>query len=212
MEKSLFEKDFIDRLNKNFEKKSKYFEAKFDVFKELEGLVFEINKCLILELDRASITLTNHMLERLLKIALIYNETGIGAKPVEEWNSIFEEPNKKYNSIQLGNSIELCKKHGLISENQKSFLFKIIRTLMRNGFSHADSSEILSDLPDDSLMFQSSFDKPSDINNVFINQKLIPIMQSIQLEYFAKDNSLMYFDYVFNLILEIEKKLADKQN
>lgn len=114
MEKELFEKAFIDCLNKNFSKQSKIFDFDYSIFSELGGPIFEIYKCLILEFYRASITLTNYMLERLLKLALIYNEVGIGTKPAEEWSSIFENPNKTFSLLSLGNSIEKCRKLNLL--------------------------------------------------------------------------------------------------
>jgi len=126
MEKELFEKTFIDNLNKNFQSRSKCFDFQFYVFSELGGTVFEINKCLILEFHRASITLTNNLLERLLKLSLIYDDAGIGPKPVEDWGTTFEEPNKKYSSISLGNSIEKCRKLDLITEDEKIFLFVFV--------------------------------------------------------------------------------------
>lgn len=211
MEKEIFEKAFIDNLNRNFQKQSKYFEVDFYVFSELESSIFEINKCLILELYRASITLTNNVLERLLKLALIYNEAGIGPIPVENWSSSFEEPNKKYGSIQLGNSIEKCRKLGLISEEEKIFLFDTIRELMRNGFSHADSNKILEGLPDEITMFQGSLSNPNDIKPVNLYQKTIPFIQAIHMDCCAKESAAMYFDYVFELINRIDKRLIDKQ-
>ncbi len=43
---------------------------------------------------------------------------------------------------------------------------------MRNGFSHADSSKILSDLPDETKMFQGSLTNPNeDLKEVSVNQK-----------------------------------------
>jgi hypothetical protein len=210
MEKVLFEKAFMDNLNKNFQSRSKCFEFEFYVFSELEGTVFEINKCLILEFYRASITLTNNLLERLLKLSLIYDEAGIGPKPVEDWSSTFEEPNKKYSSIPLGNSIEKCRKLDLITEEEKVFLFDTIRELMRNGFSHADSSKILNGIPDESTMFQCSFSNPTEIKPVTLNQKTIPFIQAIHIENFAKENAANYFDYVYDLIKKIDKRLIDK--
>jgi hypothetical protein len=210
MEKELFEKAFIDNLNKNFQSRSKYFDFEFYVFSELGGTVFEINKCIILEFHRASITLTNNLLERLLKLSLIYNEAGIGPKPVEDWGATFEEPNKNYSSIPLGNSIEKCKKLGLITENEKVFLFDTIRELMRNGFSHADSTKILNGLPDKTTMFQGSFSNPTEIKPVTVNQKIIPFMQAIHIENFAKENAEDYFDYVFELIKKIDQRLIDR--
>lgn len=210
MEKQIFEKAFMGNLNKNFPSRSKYFDFEFYVFSELGGIVFEINKCLILEFYRASITLTNNLLERLLKLSLIYNDAGIGPKPVETWGNAFGEPNKKYSSISLGTSIEKCKKLGLITEREKVFLFDTIRELMRNGFSHADSTKILNGIPDETTMFQGSFSNPTEIKPVTVNQKIIPFMQAIHIENFAKENAANYFDYVFELIKKIDQRLIDR--
>jgi hypothetical protein len=212
MEKNIFEKDFKDKLDKNFDKQSKYFDFNLKVFNELGTLIFEINKCLILDLNRASITLTNNLLERLLKLALVYNETGIGSKPVENWDSDFSKPNSNYGSMQLGNTIEKCKKFNLLNENEKVYLFDIVRELMRNGFSHADTNKILSDLPDSLKMFEISLSNPTEIKEVNIKHKSIPFLQAIHLENFAKDNANYYFDYVFNLIFRIEQRLIEKTN
>lgn len=210
MEKELFEKAFMDSLNTHFESRSKYFDFQFSVFSELGGTVFEVNKCLILEFHRASITLTNNLLERMLKLSLIYNEAGIGPKPVEDWGTTFQEPNKKYSSISLGNSIEKCRKLRLITEDEKVFLFDTIRELMRNGFSHADSSKILIGIPDETTMIQGSLSNPTEIKPVTINQKIIPFMQSIHMENFAKENASNYFEYVFELITKMDQRLIER--
>lgn len=91
MKKEIFEKAFADGLNKNFDNYSKFFDFEFYVYPELGTIIFEINKCLILEFNRAALTLTNHLLERVLKLALIKNETGIGPIPVETWESVFSD-------------------------------------------------------------------------------------------------------------------------
>lgn len=210
MEKELFEKAFVENLNKNFEKQSEYFEFDFYVFSELGTIVFEINKCLILEFYRASITLTNNLLERLLKLSLIYNEVGTGPIPIETWNDVFKEPNIKYNSNNLGQSIELCKKFNLITQDEKDYLFTIIREIMRNGFSHADTTKILEKLPDETTMFQSSFSNPNELKPINLNQKIIPSLQSTHMRMFAENNAREYFIYIYKLILKIEKRLLDK--
>lgn len=211
MEIELFEKSFIGSLNKNFQSRSRYFDFHFYMFNELDGVVFEINKCLILEFYRASITLTNHLLERLLKLSLIYNETGIGPKPIEDLDSIFKEPNEKYGSFSLGTAIEKCRKLDLLTESESVFLFDIIRDLMRNGFSHADSSKILIGLSDETTMFQGSFKNPTDIKPVSLNPKIIPFIQAIYIGNFAKENAANYFEYVFELIKKIDQRLIDKK-
>lgn len=210
MEKEIFNNAFKTSLNKNFDKFSKYFEFEFYVYPELGTLIFEINKCLILEFNNAAITLTNHILERVLKLALIHNETGIGPIPTELWDSIYSEPNRKYSSINLGNSIEKCKKVGLITDTEKDILFNTIRNIMRNGFSHSDPTLILDSLPDESTFYQGSFSNPTELKKINLNQKTIPIFQSIQMESFAKENSLQYFDFVFTLMKKIDLRLIEK--
>jgi hypothetical protein len=210
MNKEIFENTFIDSLNINFDKYSKYFDFDFYVYPELGPLIFEINKCLILEFNRAAITLTNHVLERVLKLSLIYNETGIGPKPTETWESVFSGPNKKYSSLILGNSIEKCKKEGLLTEREKDVLFDTIRDLMRNGFSHADPTLIMDGLPDKTIVFQGNFSHPEEMNKVSLNQKVIPIFQSIHMDNFAKENALPYFDFVFKLMKNIDLRLQEK--
>lgn len=210
MEREFLEKAFINNLNNNFESYSKYFDFQLYVFSELGETIFEINKCLIFGFHRASITLTNNLLERLLKLSLIYCEVGIGPRPIEDWSNIFKEPNKKYSSISLGNSIEKCRKLNLITENENVFLFDTIRELMRNGFSHADSTKILNKIPDETTMFQGTLSNSTEMNPVTVNQKIIPFIQAIHIENFAKKNAAYYFDYIFELIKKIDQRLIDR--
>jgi len=121
------------------------------------------------------------------------------------------EPNRKYSDIPLGNSIELCKNFELITTEEKGFLFDIIRELMRNGFSHSDPSKILAGLPDETVAFHGNFSGQGEINQISLNQKVIPFLQAEHMENFAKENSSFYFDYVFKLIDEIENRLIEKQ-
>lgn len=213
MENEQFQKEFTEKIEKNFSELSKYYDFNLKVFCEFNTLIFEINNCLLIELNRASITLTNHLLERLLKLALINNETGIGPIEFEKLNEVFQKPNEKYGHIDLANSIELCKKEKLISDKEKDFLFNIIRVLMRNGFSHADSSKILETFPNETKMYQGDFTSSQvELKKVGINQKIIPTFQAIHMENFAKDNAKKYFDFVFHLIFRIENKLIEKLN
>lgn len=210
MEKYHFEKAFNDNLQKNFEKHSKFFDVKLLVLTDLVTVVFEINKCLILELNRASITLTNFLLERVLKLALIYNEAGVGPKPIETWTEIFSGPSKKYNVLNLSTSIEQCKKNGLLTQVEKDYLYDTIRVLLRNGFAHADPSEIIKNIPDETPVFVASFDMPGEIQQINLDQKTIPIFQSIQMNNFAEQIAFKYFESIFNLMMNIDSRLKNK--
>jgi hypothetical protein len=211
MEKGLFEKAFNDNLNKNFEKYSKYFDFKLFVLTDLGTVIFEINKCLILELNRAAITLTNFLLERGLKLALIYNEAGVGPKPVENWTEIFSGPSKKYNIINLSTSIDQCRKVGLLTQVEKDYLYDTIRVLMRNGFAHADPSQIIKNIPDETPVFVGRLDNPGEIQKINLDQKVIPTFQSLQMDNFAKEIASKYFDSIYNLMINIDGRLKSKE-
>jgi hypothetical protein len=214
MNKASIERNFTTNLNNNYSKVFKYLEPRFEVFCEFDHVIYEINNCLIMQLNKASITLTNYLLERLLKLALIYNEAGIG--PVQDLNDLdakFKEPNRKYGSILLNESIKRCKESDLITDGEEIILDKKIRDLLRNGFAHADSKKILKDLPDESKMYQGSFSNPnSELKEITLNTKINPTFQAIHMDDYATANALPYYDFVFNLIGLIEKRLKDKAN
>lgn len=214
MNKTIIERNFITNLNNNYSKISNYLEPTFEVFCEFDHVIYEINNCLIMQLNKASITLTNYLLERLLKLALIYNEAGIG--PVQDLNDLdakFKEPNRKYGSILLNESIKKCKEFDLITDSEEIILDKKVRDLLRNGFAHADSKKILKDLPDESKMYQGSFSNPnSELKEITLNTKINPTFQAIHMDDYATSNALPYYDFVFNLIGLIEKRLKDKAN
>ena len=210
MEKQLFEKDFMDKLNKNFQSQAKYFDCNFPLLSELEVTVFEINKCLILELYLASITTTNYLLERLLKISLVLDEVRIESMPIEDWNTPMKKANEKYSSIDLSISIGMCRCRGLLMEDEEKFLKDKIRERIRNGFSHADPSRILKGMPNKMPMLYGSFSKPTENKFVNVNQKNNHIFQAVHIREFVKANATGYFDYVFELIKKMDQRLREK--
>ena len=210
VKKEFFEKIFKECLDENFDKINHYLQVESVLFSELNAKIFEICKCIMCNSYNASITLTNHVLERLLKLALIANETGIEPVDANLWNDHFEQPHKNYTDKTLGNTIELCKKHDLISQQEKDYLFDKVREQIRNGFSHSDSDKILVENEEFTTMFKVSLTNLNDITPVKMNLKNIPILQSIQMEDFAKENAIKYFDFVFTLISNIENKLYEK--
>ena len=125
--KELVAESLIANWNRNFDELEDLFNFQLNEFTEFNTLLLEINKCLSLEFHRAAITLTNHLAERLLKLALISKEVGIGAIPIEKLNDSFRGPNEKYGSISFGNSIQLCSKEYLITKEEEKYLFETIR-------------------------------------------------------------------------------------
>jgi len=207
MSKEDYRNFLTEHTDKNFDDFEKYFQLECKVFFELKSVIYEINNCLILELNRAALTLTNFLLERLLKITLVYNETGIGPLDTKEWNKVYALPHKKYNKLNFGQTIEKCRNLGLIDDNERKFLDEIARNMIRNGFSHADATKITDKLPKNITAYQSTLSNPTKIEEITFERGIIPTFQAETMRDFANMNAKVYFKFSYNLILNIEKKL-----
>jgi len=210
MEKIILEKTVKGNIDNNFDRFSKYLDFDYQVFNELKHSSDEVVKCLILEFDKAAITLTNNILIRLLKLSLIYNEMGIKSVPIEKWNSFFNEPNRKYGSLPLGKLIELCHKQDLITKSEKDYLTDSVNKLIINGYSSADTSKMLEIATDERFESQRDHEDSPGLDRSVLKHKIIPPLQSIQIENFTKANASIYFEFVFELIGNIEKRLIEK--
>ena len=208
---SLLKQSLKDHLDNNFDRNSKYFEYEYKVFYELESVVHEIAKCQTLFLNFATITATNHFLERFLKLALIHKAAGVGLKHLHQLNELFLAPAKKYGSLTLANFIKECEQENLIDSEEKDFLFNYVRITIRNGFSHSDAEKILSQLPDEKTYYRPTSDKTAWDETTF-NPKIIPQIQAAHMESFANEIASSYFDYVFQLMTKIENRLFNLQN
>lgn len=191
----------------NFGNNNKYFNFESTLFVEFSPLVHQINNCLILELHIPALTATNYLLERLLKVALIYNEVKSNSVDIEKLNSLYEIPNKKYTKLNFDKTIEKCRNIGLIDDAEQKFLDKKIRPLIRNPYSHGDPTKIRNTLPKKTIGFVASFSEPTKLEEIEFENSCIPTFQSRVFEDFAKANSLIYFDFAFNLISNIENKI-----
>lgn len=190
---------FKDSFMKNHPQFKHYFKLRPNIFSDLVFNIAEINRCLILESYTASITLTNHMLERLLKLALVEDELEVG--PVTHpWEKCFERM-YPYLRLNMNKTIDLCFEKRIINEIQKIEV-KRYKTILRNGFSHADLDLIFKEYPETYQGFAGT--------EVYtFNLKKDP-RQIYHLNKFAKKNAIEYFEFVVSLIEIIEKNLIDK--
>jgi len=209
MKKEQFQEKYSKAIDANYDALNPYIERGLTIF-EIESVKQEILNCLMVNLYQASIALTNHLLERGLKLALIHNEVGIVPLPIEEWSTKFPEPNKRYGSLNLNKAIELCIKESLLLEDERKLLMDTIREQFRNGFSHADMTQILKDFPSTGTFHFGNFTNPGVITQIELPQTAIHVLQPLLQEGFAKQNALLYFKYVYKLLINIEKRLTTK--
>lgn len=191
---------FKDSFMKNYPRFKNYFELRPNIFSDLVFNIAEINRCLILESYTASITLTNHMLERLLKLALVEDELEVGpiTNPHEDCYKVIYP----YLRLNMDKTIDLCFEKKIINEVQKTKI-KRYKTILRNGFSHADLDLIFKEYPE---TYKVKYSKTQDFT---FNLKKDP-RQIYHLTKFAENNAVEYFEFVISLIMTMEKNLIDK--
>lgn len=206
--KDIMLNEVTEKFERNFDSKKNYylFTSGLFCFKELEIYFIENIKCLILEYFSASITLSNMILERMLKLALIQYEVGVVEK-IEDWNQKFTSANK-YSRLTLENSITECKKRDLINENQEKKLHEY-RKKVRNGFSHYDPNQILiNEVKTIGAVIQNIDSKK--VKHLEINYKDVPVLQTLYVNKFAKKNAEEYFDFIMNTKRHLEKYFLKK--
>ena len=196
----------------HFEKISKYYDFNLRVFNELRKLLIQINQNLIFQSYISSILTTNYLLERLLKTALIYHGVGLDLRPLDKIGKDFSEPYKVNTSKYLHKTITNCYQKKIINEFEKVVLEDLIKDTFRDAFSHADSSKILADFPENIKVYKGKFQENGEKIEVKMNPKKVPFLNAVLVEQFAKDNALDYYDFVFKLIFKIEKRFINKYN
>lgn len=136
----IFIDEFIKELNANI---SNNYNIVADAFEndykwpEVDSVRSEICKCIICGFYQAAITLTNHLLESVLKKALIINESAKNKTEQSDITDVFDEATKKYANKDLDFTINQACRKGLIDKDEKHTLHKF-REQYRNAFSHAD--------------------------------------------------------------------------
>ena len=208
LNKGQLQKEFKNGLEKNFSHYKNYLrDTRFYYFKEFESNIWQIVQCLIIEAYSASITLTNHIFERIFKLALIQNKIGVTPVELDKLNKTYASTHK-YSNWNMDKTIAECYKIGLIEIEHKNKLTEY-RKSIRNGFSHYDPSAILkneNDVMD--AVFPSR--NPEEIKTIQLNFKQIPILQHYSVNKFARDNAEPYFDYAITIIKHIERKFKEK--
>ncbi|MDX9694991.1 MAG: DUF4145 domain-containing protein [Bacteroidales bacterium] len=193
---------FIPDVEKNYIRIRKSYLNEYGL-PELDPIRHEICKCLVLGLYQASITLTNHLIEKYLKFALIYKEKKKEEKIVfEEMDLFFLEAKKKYGNKDLGNTINLCKRENIINKKQKDTLHEI-RETFRNAYSHADMDKTFQDLkiPLQIVYFDNKTQnivQESELKEFKISD--IPLIHGVAQWVLAKRTSFNYFEYIDDLI------------
>jgi hypothetical protein len=181
---------------------------------ELDPLRHEISLCIMLGLSQAAITLTNHLLESLLKYALIIThgnnkkqkEEDIKGRIISSFIEKYKEGTQIYGDANLDKTINSACTVGLITKDQKKQLHQF-RERFRNAYGHSDkkktfgnSSIPVSGVRLENEKFVADEKGEAEIAEFFVGQGLVQAMM-------AQNDAPQYFSYIDKLVREIREKL-----
>lgn len=188
---------FEQKLSVNSDLAFSFEDIQFGV-SEMDSVIKEISICLILDLFQASITLTNHLLEKSLKLFLIYSETSNKQfSTIDELNQQFRPASLKYMSKDLNNTIEIACSKKFITKSEKKILHNY-RVRIRNGFSHADASKIFKDMKVPIAKGNFVMNSPIELGEVDLEH--VPFLHGIFQDKLAENISFEYYSFVLEII------------
>lgn len=178
----------------------------------LDPIRSEAALCLILELPQAAITLTNHLLESLLKETLITHHSMPTVRDFDgdAVDAIIEgtaEARAMFGDALMGTTINAVKTAGLISKAQAKQLYQL-RDHFRNPYSHGDKAKIFRDatVPVQAVKVMQDGTIAAGESRV-VRVADFPIAQGLIQALIAQIDALEYFSYVDSLARELRAKL-----
>ena len=208
----------IIRFDKNFSKVENLYNHNLSIMGSLTFLKFEILNCLILDFNNASITLTNHFVERMLKLSLILIETkNLTLSEPDKYSKKVNHLHQQYDHLYLHETLNHNKKKKLISEEEYKYLNNEGK-MFRDSYSHAQIGKINNEQPDNfsgqMFSFSDVKEKLTKGESNFTTRKIeipsispsvVPLYQNIS----AEKNALIYFTKVYEILINIEKRLEE---
>lgn len=206
MDKDKIKSEILEMINDNPVMTASYLKIRENYLLRLhcqyDPIRIEICKCITHGLFQASITLTNHYLEKFMKTSLIYHSAGF--KTIDENTFSQLEPHiDKFDSLDLEDTINRACTAGIISKAEKSALKKFKETF-RNAYSHAEAKKLFKDIGPINLVM-GSFNGGLDVrplNNVK-PYSILPFHGHMQQQAAQRD-AIPYFKAVDKIVCRTE--------
>ena len=140
-------KERAEHINRNYLRVREAYQTEYG-WTNLEPLRYEISLALILGLYQSAIALTNHLVESVLKNALIFHHSKDDIGKREGVVAAFVEGSavarKKYGRANLYENIKAAAEADLITEEERQWLL-FVKDRFRNAYSHADKEATFGD-------------------------------------------------------------------
>lgn len=204
-------KFFNDKIIENTAELNPFYEYHFILFCNLNTLIYENLNCLLLGLSQSSIFTTNHLLERMIKVALMdfYMKGYYIGNP--DFQIKLEEAKKLYDGKVLHETINLAVEKNIITEEERKKLVNL-KNEFRNPYSHAEAAKIIKDAPPTFSGFMGNLNDAKEAmtkgESIKMQKRSVPSFAFAQTHQFeiAKSKAFDYFKQIFDIMVEIDKR------
>lgn len=191
--------------NSNFVQLVSIKKINFKILTLLNPIVAELCNCLSVNAYQASITLTNHLLEKALKTAIIFDEGRVKVNDNSlRLDEVFKEAYDRYDGIDMDKAINKCCRIGLINKEEKLKLMELKRDF-RNPYSHAEAKTILNNIT--SNVAVGYLDKYKEAEMQTLNVSMVPILHGEAQLAVAKKYGFEYFKTAIYIIVLMDCEL-----
>lgn len=202
-------RDRVEHINEHYVRVRNAYQTHYE-WPELDPLRHEIALAITLGLYQAAIALTNHLLESLLKTALIIHHSKDAIRQQDGVLNAFTvgsaEARARFGNKDLNDTIGAARKSGLISKNQQKQLH-FVRERFRNAYSHADKAKTFGDVTVPAQGVKLEDGQLKIVEEAELKMADLIIGQGIAQAISARANAADYFLYVDALVREIREKV-----
>lgn len=211
-----FIQQLIVNIDVNYPLISEAFENEYG-WPEVDSVRSEVCKCLICGFYQAAITLTNHLLESVLKKTLIIDESAKNKTEQSDVTNVFDDATEQYANKDLDYTINQACRKGLITKKDKKLLH-IFRERYRNAYSHADPQKTFSGISIPATIFTTKdLDNPEEFfkkaftnkPNVTLSAENNVIIQGLVQRIKAEQEAVHYFLAIDGIIRNLYLKLFE---
>ena len=182
----------------------------------IEFVKYRICECLIMNFNLAAMTLTNHYLEKSLKILLIYHDSHKYEVTYEDPSSLnrsLQIPTKEFDNKDLYKIIEFLFDRKLISQEEKDALDEM-RHKYRNALSHSDRRKLYGEATNEWTYITGKEGAEDLVNNNIDNypkEELsnynVPMADFLFIKQLSDNEALDYFLRLDTIVVNIIKKV-----
>ena len=206
-QKEALMKRYTDGVNNHFEQWLPYLNDEL-LWPEMRYVRDEIIDCLLTGTYQAAITLTNHFLEKSLKMALVYHSTGGKKVHFADQMQTYEEALAKFGDSDLSQTINACCSKGLIDKERKKTLQRH-RDTFRNAYGHASADKTFGTLTAPSAILPTG--NPAHYKIEVNTIASMPYIQGMAQQLLAEMDAIPYFKYVYETHKLLEQSVENPQ-